>query len=48
MWKTLGNYSAKVTSALASDRIVGMGMGVPDCTFCTIHTSFFLTFQRVE
>jgi hypothetical protein len=48
MWKTLGNYSAQVGGGLASDQILGMGMGVADCTFCWIHTSFFLTFQWVE
>jgi hypothetical protein len=48
MWSMLGSYSAEVGGGLPSDRIVGMGMGVPECTYCPIHTSFFLTFQWVE
>jgi hypothetical protein len=46
MYGTLGSYDTYV-SGLPSDRVVGMGMGTPEQPDFTIHTSFYLTFQRV-
>lgn len=46
MYNTLGSYSVSVPG-LPSDRIVGLGLGTADQPAFTVHTNFFLTFQRV-
>jgi hypothetical protein len=46
MYGTLGSYSVSIPG-LPSDTVVGMGMGTPAQPAFTIHTNFFLTFQRV-
>ncbi len=47
MYGTLGAYSVSVPG-LPSDTAVGLGMGTPEQPAFTIHTNFFLTFQRVR
>jgi CRP-like cAMP-binding protein len=47
MYGTLGAYSVSVPG-LPSDTAQGLGMGTPDQPAFTIHTNFFLTFQRVR
>ena len=46
MYNTLGSYSVTVPG-LPSDTVVGLGMGTPEQPDFTIHTNFFLTFQKV-
>jgi hypothetical protein len=46
MYACLGSYSISV-AGLPSDTVVGMGMGTPENPDFTIHTNFFLTYQRV-
>ena len=46
MYNTLGSYAVKVPG-LPSDIIVGLGLGTADQPAFTVHTNFFLTFQRV-
>ncbi|MCL7454536.1 MAG: cyclic nucleotide-binding domain-containing protein [Anaerolineae bacterium] len=46
MYNTLGSYSVSVPG-LPSDVVVGLGLGTPEEPWRTIHTNFFLTFQRV-
>jgi CRP-like cAMP-binding protein len=46
MYNTLGSYSVAVPG-LPSDTVVGLGMGTPEQPDFTIHTNFFLTFQKV-
>ena len=46
MYNTLGSYSVSV-AGLPSDTVVGLGMGSAEQPAFTIHTNFFLTFQRV-
>jgi CRP-like cAMP-binding protein len=46
MYNTLGSYSVTVPG-LPSDTVVGLGMGTPEQPNFTIHTNFFLTFQKV-
>jgi CRP-like cAMP-binding protein len=46
MYNCLGSYAVKV-SGLPSDSIVGLGMGTAEQRNFTVHTNFFLTFQRV-
>jgi CRP-like cAMP-binding protein len=46
MYNCLGSYSVRV-SGLPSDAIEGLGMGTAEQPHFTIHTNFFLTFQRV-
>ena len=45
MYTVLGAYNAYV-QGLPSDKVLGMGLGTPELPNWTIHTSFFLTFQR--
>jgi hypothetical protein len=45
MFSTLGSYTVSV-SGLPSDTVVGLGMGTPEQPAFTIHTNFFLVFQR--
>jgi len=47
MYNALGSYAVKVPG-LPSDQIMGMGLGTPDQPAFTVHTNFFLTFQRVR
>lgn len=47
MYNTLGSYSVSVPG-LPSDIITGLGMGTADQPAFTVHTNFFLTFQRVK
>jgi hypothetical protein len=47
MYGTLGAYSVSVPG-LPSDTAQGLGMGTPEQPAYTIHTNFFLTFQRVR
>jgi CRP-like cAMP-binding protein len=47
MYNTLGSYSVNAAS-LPSDTIVGLGMGTADQPNFTIHTNFFLTFEKVK
>jgi hypothetical protein len=47
MYNTLGSYAVSIGGGLPSDRIVGLGMGTPEQPDFAVHTSFFLTFQRV-
>jgi CRP-like cAMP-binding protein len=47
MYNTLGSYAVKM-AGLPSDTIVGLGMGTAEAPDFTIHTNFFLTFQKVE
>ncbi len=47
MYNTLGSYSVSVPG-LPSDTIVGLGMGTAEQPAFTVHTNFFLTFQRVK
>jgi CRP-like cAMP-binding protein len=46
MYNTLGSYSVSVPG-LPSDVIAGLGLGTPEDPWRTVHTNFFLTFQRV-
>jgi CRP-like cAMP-binding protein len=46
MYNTLGSYAVSV-AGLPSDRVVGLGLGTAEQPAFTIHTNFFLTFQRV-
>jgi hypothetical protein len=46
MYNTLGSYSVSI-AGLPSDRLVGLGLGTAEQPAFTIHTNFFLTFQRV-
>jgi CRP-like cAMP-binding protein len=46
MYNTLGSYTISVPG-LPSDTITGLGLGTPEQPAFTIHTNFFLTFQRV-
>ncbi len=46
MYATLGSYSVSVPG-LPSDTVVGLGMGTIEQPNFTIHTNFFLTFQKV-
>ena len=46
MYNTLGSYSVTIPG-LPSDTVVGMGMGTIEQPNFTIHTNFFLTFQKV-
>jgi hypothetical protein len=47
MFGTLGSYSVSVIQpGIPSDTIVGLGMGTPEQPAFTIHTNFFLVFQR--
>ncbi|MGC9332987.1 MAG: hypothetical protein ACP5JJ_02485, partial [Anaerolineae bacterium] len=46
MYNTLGSYSVNV-AGLPSDAILGLGLGTPEQPNFTIHTNFFLKFQRV-
>jgi CRP-like cAMP-binding protein len=45
MFGTLGSYQVSV-SGLPSDTVVGLGMGTPEQPAFTIHTNFFIVFQR--
>jgi len=45
MYTVLGAYNFFV-QGLPSDKVLGMGLGTPEMPKWTIHTSFFLTFQR--
>jgi CRP-like cAMP-binding protein len=45
MYNTLGSYAVSV-AGLPSDTVVGMGLGSISQPNFTIHTCFFLTFQR--
>jgi len=47
MYNTLGSYSVKIPG-LPSDTITGLGLGTPEQPAFTIHTNFFLTFQKVK
>jgi CRP-like cAMP-binding protein len=47
MYNCLGSYAVKVPG-LPSDQIVGLGLGTADQPAFTVHTNFFLTFQRVR
>jgi CRP-like cAMP-binding protein len=47
MYNTLGSYAVSV-AGLPSDTIVGLGMGTAEQPNFTIHTNFFLTFQKVK
>jgi hypothetical protein len=47
MYNTLGSYAVSIGGGLPSDRIVGLGLGTPEQPAFTIHTNFFLKFQRV-
>jgi CRP-like cAMP-binding protein len=47
MYNTLGSYSVRV-GGLPSDVIVGLGLGTAEQPAFTIHTNFFLTFQKVK
>ncbi len=46
MYNTLGSYAVSIPG-LPSDRIIGLGLGTPEQPDFTIHTNFFLTYQRV-
>jgi len=46
MYNTLGSYSVSLPG-LPSDTVVGMGMGTIEQPNFTIHTNFFLTYQKV-
>jgi hypothetical protein len=46
MYNTLGSYSVSLPG-LPSDVVVGMGLGTAAQPDFTVHTNFFLTFQRV-
>jgi len=45
MYNTLGSYAVSV-AGLPSDTVVGMGLGSIQQPAFTIHTCFYLTFQR--
>ena len=45
MYNTLGSYAVSLPG-LPSDAIVGLGLGTAEQPAFTIHTNFFLTFQR--
>lgn len=45
MYTVLGAYNLYI-DGLPSDKVLGMGLGTPELPNWTIHTSFFLTFQR--
>jgi hypothetical protein len=47
MYNTLGSYSVSVPG-MQSDRVVGLGLGTPEQPAFTIHTNFFLKFQKVQ
>jgi CRP-like cAMP-binding protein len=47
MYNTLGSYSVRV-GGLPSDVIVGLGLGTAEQPAFTVHTNFFLTFQKVK
>ncbi len=46
MYNTLGSYAVSIPG-LPSDLVVGMGLGTVEQPNFTVHTNFFLTFQRV-
>jgi CRP-like cAMP-binding protein len=46
MYNTLGSYAVSVPG-LPSDVVVGLGLGTPEDSWRTVHTNFFLTFQRI-
>ncbi len=46
MYNTLGSYAVSIPG-LPSDLVVGMGLGTVEQPKFTVHTNFFLTFQRV-
>jgi CRP-like cAMP-binding protein len=46
MYNTLGSYAVSI-AGLPSDMLVGMGLGTIEQPNFTVHTNFFLTFQRV-
>ena len=46
MYNTLGSYKVSV-AGLPSDAAAGLGLGTPEDPWRTVHTNFFLTFQRV-
>jgi len=46
MTDTLGSYTVYVEDAGLSDRIGGLGLGTPEHPNATLHTGFFLVFQR--
>jgi hypothetical protein len=45
MFGTLGSYTVSV-SGMPSDTVVGLGMGTIEQPAFTIHTNFFIVFQR--
>jgi len=47
MYGTLGSYTVSIPG-LPSDKIVGLGMGTAEQPAFTIHTNFFLTFQKTS
>lgn len=47
MYNTLGSYSVRV-GGLPSDVIVGLGLGTAEQPAFTVHTNFFLIFQKVK
>jgi hypothetical protein len=46
MYNTLGSYAVSIPG-LPSDVLVGLGLGTAEQPAFTVHTNFFLTFQRV-
>jgi hypothetical protein len=47
MFATLGSYGAWVGGGAPSDRVKGMGLGIPEFPDVKYHTSFYLTFQWI-
>ena len=47
MFATLGAYGASVGGSAPSDRVAGMGMGIPEFPDVKYHTSFYLTYQWI-
>lgn len=45
MYKTLGSYNLKV-DGLPSESLIGLGLGTPELPAWTIHTTFYVKFQR--
>jgi hypothetical protein len=45
MYKTVGSYNVRV-DGLPSESLIGLGLGTPELPAWTIHTTFFIKFQR--